>query len=62
MPVDFVIESRPSAIRFDCPHCGMDVWIDWNDIIPPDSWGDCWDDVECPYCEKFVVLGDWEYD
>ena len=62
MPVDFVIATAPVAIEFKCPHCEELVKIDWKDIVPPDYWGDCWDDVECPYCNKFVVLGDWEYD
>lgn len=62
MPVDFTIESKPAAIYFKCPHCEEDVRIDWSEITPPEYWGDTWDDVECPHCGKFVILGDWDYD
>lgn len=62
MHVDFVIASAPVGIEFKCPHCEEWVKIDWKDVTPPDYWGDAWDDVECPQCGKFVVLGDWEYD
>lgn len=61
-PTDFTIESAPVNIRFQCPHCGMDVKIPWKQLNPPEYWGDQWDDVTCPDCEKTVTLGGCDYD
>jgi uncharacterized Zn-finger protein len=38
----------------------MDVEIDWGYVDVPDYWGDDWGEVECPYCEKTVRLGDYD--
>ena len=27
-----------------------------------DYWGDDWDEVECPHCNKSIKLGNYEYD
>lgn len=62
MPVDFTIVSAPVSITFKCPHCNDRVDIPWKELSPPDYWGDCWDDVECPSCGEYVELGDWDYD
>lgn len=59
-PVDFYIHQRPVYISFECPHCLMDVEIDWGDVDVPDSWSDDWGYVECPYCEKEIKLGDYD--
>ena len=59
-PVDFYINQRPVSISFECPHCLMDVEIDWGDVDVPEYWGDAWGHVECPYCEKEIKLGDYD--
>lgn len=59
---DFMIISKPSYIIFECPHCGCDVEIQWRDLYVPEYWGDDWGNVLCPYCEKEVELGDYDYD
>ena len=59
-PVDFYINQRPVSISFECPHCLMDVDIDWRDVDVPDSWSDDWGYVECPYCKKEIKLGDYD--
>ena len=48
-PVDFYINQRPISISFECPHCLMDVDIDWGDVDVPDSWSDDrpWIETKC---------------
>lgn len=57
---DFFINQLPVSITFDCPHCRFTVKIPWNDVNVPEYWGDDWGEVECPYCEKTVRLGDYD--
>ena len=59
-PVDFYINQKFYSISFECPHCLMDVEIDWREVDVPDSWSDDWGTVECPYCEKEIKLGDYD--
>ena len=51
-----------SLKEFECPHCGWDAEIPWNDLCVPEYWGDDWGAVLCPYCENEVELGDYDYD
>ena len=60
--IDFTILSAPYAIKLTCPHCNEDIEIKWEDIDPPESWSDYWDDIVCPECGKTIKLGDWDYD
>ena len=59
---DFHINVKPISINFECPHCGWDAEILWNDLYVPEYWGDDWGAVLCPYCENDVELGDYDYD
>lgn len=59
---DFKINQVPVSISFECPLCECEVTIPWDEINVPDYWGDDWDDVECPYCNRTVTLGDYEMD
>ncbi|MGN0693166.1 MAG: hypothetical protein ACI4K7_12520 [Oscillospiraceae bacterium] len=59
---DFFIEQMPTSIKFECPHCSMDVVIPWDEIDVPEYWGDDWGTVECPVCGKSVELGDYDID
>lgn len=60
--VDYVIISKPSEVRFECPYCGEEVNIDFKCVDFNSSyWGDgatC----DCPGCGEEVELGDYEYD
>lgn len=58
--VDFYINQRPVSISLTCPHCGMELEIPWDDLNVPEYWGDDWGEIECPYCEKTIKLGDYE--
>ena len=60
--VDFHIDVRPVSISLECSYCYTDVVISWEDINVPDYWGDDWDEVECPHCNKSIKLGNYEYD
>lgn len=60
--IDFHINVKPISINFECPHCGLDAEIPWNALYVPEYWGDDWGTVVCPYCEKEVELGDYDYD
>ena len=59
---DFTIRSVPYSINFECPYCGEEVEINWNDVNVPENWSDYWDDIVCPECGKTIKLGNWEYD
>lgn len=60
--VDFHIDVKPVSITFECPYCENEVTVTWGALDVPEYWGDDWDYVECPSCEKEVKLGDYEYD
>ena len=60
--VEFSIISAPIAIRFNCPYCGIEVQLKWNEVDAPHYWGDTWPPVKCPECKKSVELDTWEYD
>ena len=62
MSVDYIIISKPSYIKFECPHCHEDVEVDFEHIdFKTDYWSDgAW--VDCPDCGKEVELDDWEYE
>lgn len=57
---DFFIKQRPVSIKLECPHCDFNVEIPWRDLDVPEYWGDDWGEVECPYCEKMIQLGDYD--
>lgn len=62
MGVDYTIISKPSYVRFECPHCGINADVPFDKV---DFKTDYWDDgawVDCPYCEKEVELDYYEYD
>lgn len=61
-PVDFTIISKPDHINLECPFCGNDINVPWNDVDSPECWQDDWGHVECPICEEDIKLGDYEYD
>ena len=60
--VNFTIISEPIRIDFNCPYCKEEVQIEWDNLNPPDYWGDKWEKVECSWCNKLIELGDYEYD
>jgi endogenous inhibitor of DNA gyrase (YacG/DUF329 family) len=62
--VDFTIVERPHHIDLDCPFCGENIEIDWEDV--PNNYED-WnairgETVECPHCQNYVKLGDYDVD
>ena len=59
-PTDFFINQKPVSISFYCPHCDFHVHIRWEDLDVPEYWGDDWGEVECPYCNNTVLLGDYD--
>ena len=60
--VDFYINQVPVAISLECPYCGIEVRINWDDIDVPEYWGDDWGEVTCSYCGKEINLGNYELD
>lgn len=60
--VDFTIVSKPDHIRLECPHCGNDIEIPFDDVDVPECWQDNWGYVECPECQEMIKLGEWDYD
>ena len=62
MEANFHINVRPFSIDFVCPNCGSHVEIMWDKLDVPDYWGEDWGAVKCPECDKYIKLGDYEYD
>lgn len=60
--VDFHIDVEPVSISLECPYCDMDITIPWGELDVPEYWGDDWGEIKCPYCNKTIELGDYEYD
>lgn len=62
MSTDYVINSKPDSISLECPYCGEEIEIPFNEVnFKTDYWGDggyC----TCPECEKEIEIGDYEYD
>lgn len=62
MKTDYVINSKPDSISLECPHCGEEIEIPFDEVdFKTDYWGDggyC----NCPECGKQIELGDYEYD
>lgn len=58
---DFYINQRPVSISFDCPHCGTEIEIPWDELNVPEYWDDDWGSIECPCCGESVELGDYEF-
>lgn len=62
MKTDYVINSKPDSISLECPHCGEEIEIPFDEVdFKTDYWGDggyC----NCPECDKEIELGDYEYD
>lgn len=62
MGIDYIIISKPACVRFECPHCGEDVQIAFDEVdFNTDYWGDG-AKADCPECGKEVELEDYEYD
>lgn len=59
---DFHISTKPVSIELECPYCEFEISFSWESIDVPEYWGDDWGEVICPYCEKAIQLGDYEYD
>lgn len=59
---DFTIVQSPDHITLECPHCEMDIDIDWDNLDVPDYWSDDWGEIECPHCGKEIELGDYDLD
>lgn len=63
--VDFTIVQRPHHIFLDCPFCGEEMEIDWEDVYHNayEDWNTLKGSyVECPYCKNEVKLGDYDVD
>lgn len=60
--IDYTIISKPSYIRFECPHCEEEVEVGFKEVdFKTDYWGDgAW--VNCPECGREVELDNYEYD
>ena len=64
--IDITVISRPSYITSECPHCGEEINIEYNDFLSMmthyyyEDWTD--DVIECPECGKEVIIGSVEWD
>lgn len=61
-PCDFHIDVKPVSITLTCPYCGDEIKVPWKNLNVPEYWGDDWGEVECPFCELPIKLGDYDYD
>ncbi len=62
-PVDYTINSRPYSISCECPYCGLDIEVLFDNVHYYDEadWG-AGGYIDCPECESQVELDDYEYD
>ena len=64
--IDIIVISRPSYITSECPHCGEEINIDYNDFLDMmtyeyyEDWVD--EVIEYPECRKEVKIGSVELD
>lgn len=62
MGVDYTIISKPVYIKFECPYCGEEIEVPFEEVdYKTDYWGDG-ARVDCPNCDKEVELNNYEYD
>ena len=64
--VDIQIIFAPTWVKFDCPHCGTEVEMDYdefNNLMTADYPGD-WhgEKIDCPNCEKEIEIDDIDWD
>lgn len=65
MGVEISVISKPEYIEFDCPNCGKNVKIPYNEFVDivgyPVYWK--WSTFSCPECEGNVDIDtvEWEY-
>lgn len=62
--VDFTIVQKPHHIDLDCPFCGENIEIDWEDVYNAyEGWSALKGSyVECPHCRNEVKLGEYDVD
>lgn len=60
--VGFTIVQKPSHISFECPFCGHEQEVNFDDVDVPDYWGDDWGSRECESCHTDIPLGDYDID
>lgn len=52
METDYTINSIPYSITLECPHCGEEIEIPFDEVVfKTDYWGDG-GSCNCPECEK----------
>lgn len=59
---DFTIVKFPAYITLECPYCGLEQRIPWDEVIEPEYWGDEWGTVSCPDCGEDIELGEYDVD
>lgn len=63
MKVDYRIVCIPSYIAFECPYCDRDdAEVSLNKVNFNSGYEGNGGKVRCPYCNKEIELGDYEYD
>lgn len=63
---DITIEMVPKYVKYECPHCGYDVEVDYSDF-EDDMMSDYWPEwvgntVICGECGEEFKIKDWEVD
>lgn len=64
--IDITVISAPSYITSECPQCGEEIHIDYNEFLGMmthyyyEDWTD--EVIECPECGKEVTIGSVEWD
>lgn len=63
---DITIEMVPKYVKYECPHCGNEVEVDYSDF-EDDRMSDYWPDWEgdtviCDECGAEFAIGNVEVD
>ena len=64
--IDIIVVRKPSNIISECPHCGEEINIDYDDfldMVKHEDYEDWVDEViKCPECGKKVEIANVDWD
>lgn len=62
--VEFTIVKNPTQVTLECPFCGEEIEIEWEDFEYNNmNWANIrGEKIECPECNEYIKLGDFDVD
>lgn len=61
---DFMIVQTPTYVEAECPYCELGFQLDCDELADISSYPGDWEGqtVECPNCEKEIIIDDVDWD